>query len=93
VSEKLARWCVENKVRLLGVESPSVADVNNLAEVTLIHKILLGGGVVIVEGLTGLDGLTQEKVFFAALPLKIEAGDGSPCRAFAIEGGLPFQKP
>jgi kynurenine formamidase len=24
-------------------------------------------------------------VFFGALPLKIEGGDGSPCRAFAVE--------
>ena len=74
---------------MLGVETPSIADVNNLPEVTLIHKILLGGGVNIVEGLTNLDALAPgEKVFFAALPLKIAGGDGCPCRAFAFEGGL-----
>jgi kynurenine formamidase len=33
--------------------------------------------------------LRLPKVFFAALPLKIEAGDGCPCRAFAIEEGAP----
>ena len=89
LSEALARWCVERKVRLLGVEPPSIADVNNLAEVTLIHRILLGGRVVIVEGLTNLNQLQAEKVFFVALPLKPLGGDGSPCRALAIEGIPP----
>jgi len=86
ISEGLACWCVERRVKILGVEPPSVADVTNRAEVTLIHKILLGGGVNIVEGLTNLDALTPEKVFFMALPLKIAGGDGGPCRALAIEG-------
>jgi arylformamidase len=90
VAEELACWCVERKVKLLGVEPPSVADVNNREELTHIHKILLGGGVTIVEGLTNLEQVQTEKVFFAALPLKIESGDGCPCRAFAIEDGRLF---
>lgn len=88
VSEPLARWCVERAVKLLGVEPPSVADVNNLPELTRIHQILLGGGVTIVEGLAHLDQLAGPKVFFVALPLSIEGGDGCPCRAFAVEGGV-----
>ena len=87
INEELAYWCVAKQVKILGVEPPSVADVNNLEELTRIHKILLGGSVIIVEGLANLDALTKPKVFFAALPLKIEDGDGCPCRAFAIEGG------
>ena len=86
VSEGLARWCVEHRVKMLGVEPPSVADVTNWEELTRIHRILLGGGVIIVEGLTNLDALTQPKVFFGAFPLRIAGGDGCPCRAFAIEG-------
>lgn len=86
ISDGLATWCVEKKVKLLGVEPPSIADVTNLPEVTRIHKILLGGGVTIVEGLCNLDQLAGPKVFFAALPLRLEAGDGSPCRAFAVDG-------
>jgi kynurenine formamidase len=87
ISLELARWCVEKRVKLLGVEPPSVADVHNLPEVIQIHQTLLGGGVLIVEGLTNLDAITQERVFFAALPLKPLRGDGSPVRAFAMEGG------
>jgi arylformamidase len=86
ISEELANWCVARKVKLLGVEPPSIADVNNLSEVTCIHKILLGGGVTIVEGLCNLDQITGPEFFFAALPLKIAGGDGCPCRAFAVDG-------
>ncbi|MDO8541553.1 MAG: cyclase family protein [Opitutaceae bacterium] len=86
ISSELAEWCVARGVNMLGVEPPSVADVNNRDEVTRIHKILLGGGVTIVEGLAHLDRLAQERVLFAALPLRLAGGDGSPVRAFAIEG-------
>lgn len=85
VSEELARWCVDRGVRILGVEPPSVADVSNLKEVTRIHRILLGGDVTIVEGLSGLGRIESARVLFGALPLPIEGGDGCPCRAFAVE--------
>ena len=85
ISEELAQWCVENKVGMLGVEPPSVADVNNLEELTRIHRILLEGGVVVVEGLANLSALTKPKVTLIALPLKVAGGDGAPARAVAIE--------
>jgi arylformamidase len=85
ISDALAHWCVDRGVKMLGVEPPSVADVNNAVELTRIHRILLTGGVTIVEGLTNLDSIRQEKVQFAALPLKIHGGDGAPVRAFALE--------
>jgi kynurenine formamidase len=85
ISLELARWCVQQRVKLLGVEPPSVADVHNLPEVIQIHQTLLGGGVLIVEGLTNLEAITQDRVFFAALPLKPLRGDGSPVRALAME--------
>jgi arylformamidase len=91
IGEELAQWCVTSRVRVLGVEPPSVADVNALPEVTRIHHILLGGGVTIVEGLAHLDQLTQEKVLLLALPLKLAGGDGAPVRAIVIEGvNIPF---
>ncbi|MFY0598826.1 MAG: cyclase family protein [Cyclobacteriaceae bacterium] len=85
VSEELAHWLVEKEVKLLGVEPPSVADVNNIEEVTKIHEILLGGRVIIVEGLTNLESITAKKVTLVALPLKIKGGDGAPARVIAIE--------
>jgi arylformamidase len=86
ISRELAEWCVERRVRLIGVEPPSVADVNSLPEVTEIHRILLGNNVIVVEGLMNLDQLRHERVLFGAVPLKVADGDGAPCRAFAIEG-------
>lgn len=83
ISESFALWCVEQGVRILGVEPPSIADVNQLEEVTHIHKILLESHITIIEGLTGLERIPGERCFFAAFPLPIEGGDGSPCRAFA----------
>jgi len=83
ISEELALWCVEHQVAVLGVEPPSVADVTNLPEVTHIHEILLGGDVTIVEGLTNLESLPDHPVLFGAMPLKIQEGDGCPCRAWA----------
>jgi len=78
IAPDLAAWLVERRVALLGVEPPSVADVNSLAELTAIHQILLGG-------LAYLDQLRSDVVEFLALPLRIVGGDGCPVRAIAIE--------
>ena len=85
ISEELAHWCVGKKVRMLGVEPPSVADINNIDELTTIHKTLFKGGVIVVEGLANLTSVSKPQVTFIALPLKIAGGDGAPVRAVAIE--------
>lgn len=85
ISLKLAQWLVERQVAMIGVEGPSVADVNNMAELTDVHQTLFRGNVLIVEALANLDQLSQEVVQFVALPLKVVGGDGSPVRAIAIE--------
>ena len=91
ISADLARWLVKRHVALIGVEPPSVADVNDLEELTEVHQILLRGGVVIVEGLTNLDQIRTTVVQFIALPLRVVDGDGSPVRAIAIEECLGEQ--
>ncbi len=45
-----------------------------------VHRALLGGGVLILEGID-LSGVEEGAYTLYALPLKIEAGDGSPVRA------------
>ena len=67
---ELAAWLVERQVALVGVEPPSVADVNDRRELTAVHHVLLGGNVVIVEGLAHLDQLTASQVHFIAMPLR-----------------------
>ena len=85
VSLELARWLADRRIALIGVEPPSVADVDDREELIAVHRFLLEAGVVIVEGLANLDALTRERVTFIALPLKIDGGDGTPVRAIAIE--------
>lgn len=85
ISLKLAEWLVAHEVALVGVEPPSVADVNNIEELTAVHQTLFRGNVVIVEGLAHLDRIKSNSVEFIALPLKIMGGDGCPVRAIAIE--------
>jgi arylformamidase len=85
IHESLAHWFVEKGINMLAVEPPSIADVMDLEEVTKIHEILLGGDIIIVEGLTNLDALAKENVKLVALPLKIKDGDGAPARVIAME--------
>jgi kynurenine formamidase len=81
----LARWLCERGVALVGVEPPSVADVNDIEQLTAVHRVLLEAGVVIVEGLANLDKIQSEEVQLIVLPLKVRDGDGAPVRAIAIE--------
>ena len=85
IDVELAQWLVDRGVALLGVEPPSVADVNDREELTAVHRILLGGGVVIVEGLAYLDQIESDTVELTVLPLKVLYGDGAPVRAVAIQ--------
>lgn len=85
ISLQLAEWLVEKQVAMIGVEPPSIADVNNLEEVTAVHQVLFRGKVLIVEGLAKLDQIKSTTLQFIALPLKIEGGDGCPVRAIGIE--------
>jgi kynurenine formamidase len=83
ISRELAHWLVARGVWLVGVEMPSVAALHDKTELTEVHQILLHGAVVIVECLTNLHELPPQ-VYFIALPLKIQGGDGSPVRAVAL---------
>jgi arylformamidase len=85
ISEGAAHWLVNKKVNMLAVEPPSVADVNNLSEVTKIHQLLLGGKIIIVEGICNTEALIADTVELIALPLKILKGDGAPARVIAIQ--------
>lgn len=85
ISGDLAVWLAEKEVNLVGVEPPSVADVNKLEELQEIHRILLEADILILEGLTNLESVKTDFAKLIALPLKIEGGDGAPVRAIIIE--------
>ncbi|MEZ4726373.1 MAG: cyclase family protein [Caldilineaceae bacterium] len=83
ISRELAHWFVERGVWLVGVQTPSVASLADREELRDVHQILLRGQIVIVECLANLAQLPPE-VTLIALPLKVQAGDGSPVRAVAM---------
>ncbi|HMC79597.1 MAG TPA: cyclase family protein, partial [Acidimicrobiia bacterium] len=51
-----------------------------------VHRILLGAGVVIVEGLD-LSAAAAGRYQLLCLPLRISGGDGAPARAVLIPDG------
>ncbi|ADD69116.1 cyclase family protein [Denitrovibrio acetiphilus DSM 12809] len=50
------------------------------------HKIFLNRNMIIVENLTNLHLLEGKEFVLNCIPLRIEYGDGSPVRAFAMMG-------
>jgi arylformamidase len=73
-----AEWLVSQGVRLVGIDYLSIGPYGESNVET--HRILLGAGVVIVEGLL-LDAVTAGDYSLAALPPKVQGAEGSPCRA------------
>ena len=73
-----AQLIVDCKVRLIGVDFPSVDRPPHPA-----HLVLLGHDVLIVENLTNLAAIGDNAFNFSAIPLAIAGRDGSPVRAFA----------
>lgn len=68
-------------IRLVGVESPSVAPPESTVPV---HRQLLGAGVVLLENLD-LSRARPGYYFLFAAPLKIAGSDGSPVRAVLVD--------
>jgi kynurenine formamidase len=78
MSEEIARYLVEQKVSMVGLDTCSADN----AEGFPVHKILLGGEVLIIENLANLDQLLGKPCTVFALPLKL-AVDGAPARVVA----------
>ena len=66
---------------LLGVESQTVGPEDAPMQV---HLILLGKGIVLLEGIV-LSEVPEGQYFLSAAPLNLAGADGAPCRAYLIE--------
>jgi len=75
-----AEYLVELGVKLVGIDSLSIGPFGH--EGDLIHQALLDHDIVIIEDLN-LSQTDAGEVDFICLPLKIQGGDGAPCRAVA----------
>ena len=80
VTADAAEWLVQKGVKLVGVDYLSVAPFTDSATP---HKILLGAGVVAVEGLD-LSEVTEGYYDLYCLPLKLLGSDGAPARAILV---------
>lgn len=75
-----ARWVVEKRIRLIGVDYLSVA---RFGEGGPTHRILLEGAVVIVEGLN-LSGVPAGPWDLICLPLKLVGTEAALARAILL---------
>ena len=78
LSEAGAHMLLERGIELIGVDYLSIEAFG--AEGHRVHRLLLGAGVVILEGLD-FRGVAPGDYELICLPLRIAGGDGSPCRA------------
>jgi len=78
ISDSAARFLVERKVRTVGIDYLSVSSYRHGG--SEVHKILLTGGVWIIEGLD-LSEVVAGEYELICLPLKLVGGDGAPARA------------
>ena len=78
IAADIASWLQKNGVKLLGLDLPSVDEIDSKSLQN--HHALAGADIAIVESLD-LSRVGSGIYNLAALPLKIAAGDGAPMRA------------
>jgi len=77
LAEDGARYLVENRIRLVGIDALSIEHPENPG--SPVHHILLEAGVLVAESVHLLEIPPGEYEIFC-LPLKIKDGDGAPAR-------------
>ena len=83
VSAEAAKAFAASGILLLGNESQTVGPEDAPMEV---HLMLLGAGVILLEGIRLAD--VPEGIYLLnAAPLNLSGADGSPCRAILIDTG------
>ncbi|MBR1764889.1 MAG: cyclase family protein [Ruminococcus sp.] len=80
VTAEAAKVFAAAGIKLIGNESQTFGPEDAPMEV---HLILLGAGVVLLEGIV-LEGVAEGRYFLSAAPLNLGGSDGAPCRAFLI---------
>lgn len=81
VTAEAAKVFVQSNIKLVGNESQTVGPEDGPAEV---HLILLGAGIVLLEGIV-LKDVAEGKYFLNAAPLNLGGCDGAPCRAVLVK--------
>jgi len=80
LSRNGAEYLEFKRVGLVGIDAGSI-DNSRYAE--MAHRVLLGKGILILEGLRNLDSIDSSRFRLASFPLKLGAAT-APVRAVAI---------
>ena len=80
VTAEAARAFAQAGIVLIGNESQTVGPEDSPMEV---HLILLGAGIVLLEGIV-LTDVAEGRYFLSAAPLDLGGSDGAPCRAYLM---------
>ncbi len=82
LTEDGAHYLVEIGVKLVGIDYLSIEGYGQ--EGYPVHRILLGAGIIIIEGVD-LTGIPTGEYELICAPLKIKDADGAPARVFLRE--------
>ncbi len=77
LTESGARFLIEQRVKLVGIDYPTIERPSLTGEP--VHRILLEAGIVIVESVDLLE-VPPGPYEILCLPLRIRGGDGAPAR-------------
>lgn len=80
VTAEAAQVFARSDIKLLGNESQTVGPEDAPREV---HLILLGAGIVLLEGIV-LKDVVEGKYLLSAAPLNLAGCEGAPCRAYLM---------
>ena len=73
---ELVEYLVGCRIGLLGMDTPTP----HASQGAVVHELLLGNAIVIVEGLANLDRIPVVEGQIICLPLPLQGLDGSPAR-------------
>ena len=86
LSVEAAEWLVEKGVKLVGIDGPRLDRFNGKGkERYVIHEVLHGNNVLVIENLAHLEELKKRGTAFV-LPMKVRGLDAFPARVVVIEG-------
>lgn len=92
MSRKAAQWLLSKQIRAIAFDFPQDYPIRKLLSdqvdpITefVTHDVLLRNNITLIEYICNTASITQDRVDFYALPLKILDADGAPARVIAIQ--------
>lgn len=81
LSVEATKFLIDRQLKGIGLDFSSIDGIDSVDYPN--HQLVLRAGLIIIENLSNLGALIDESFQFAAFPLKVKEGDGSPVRAVA----------